>query len=161
MNSKKSKKRIKEKDAVIMALPNFTNQLLLLINCGMTVNEAFINISNKTLNGKEDIEFYSKIASITKTAMESGGSPIKEFYGFCRQSKIKELSKLGSLLWENQHKGTDLRRFLKEQGDSLWEERKQLVMKNIKLSESKMSFPLGILLMTLIIITSAPAIMQI
>lgn len=151
----------RERKLTVMALPGFTNQLLLLINCGMTVNQAFINISEKRTEGNNKGDFYTEINKITERALKTGDSPIKEFFLYSRKSGIKELSKLGTLLWENQHKGTDLRRFLKELGDSLWEERKQLILKDIKLSESKMSFPLGILLMALILITSAPAIMQI
>ena len=39
-------------------------------------------------------------------------------------------------------------------------QRKRAAMERIKLSESKMSFPLGLLLTALILITAAPAMLQ-
>ena len=45
--------------------------------------------------------------------------------------------------------------------EDLWEERKRLCMEKIKKSELKMSFPLAIMLISLILMTSAPALMQI
>ena len=62
---------------------------------------------------------------------------------------------------ENQNRGTDLWDKLAEQSEMLWEERKRAAMRKIRLSESKMSFPLGILLIALIVITAAPAMLQI
>lgn len=49
---------------------------------------------------------------------------------------------------------------LAEEGERLWEERRRRAMEKIKIAESKMSFPLGIMLIALIIITAAPAMLQ-
>ena len=83
------------------------------------------------------------------------------FYNFSRFSNVKELTRVAALLMENRDRGTDLWEKLAEHGDALWAERKRSVMEKIRLTESKMSFPLGMLLISLIIITAAPAMMQI
>ena len=49
---------------------------------------------------------------------------------------------------------------LADEGENLWAERKRIAMEKIRLSESKMSFPLGLLLIALILITAAPAMLQ-
>ena len=50
---------------------------------------------------------------------------------------------------------------MEELSEDLWAERKRICMEKIKVSETKMSFPLGIMLISLILMTSAPALMQI
>ena len=64
-------------------------------------------------------------------------------------------------LYENKNRGTELFDSLSELAEDLWEERKRLCMEKIKKSELKMSFPLAIMLISLILMTSAPALMQI
>ena len=49
---------------------------------------------------------------------------------------------------------------LADEGEELWAERKRIAMERIRIAESKMSFPLGLILMGLVIITAAPAMMQ-
>lgn len=93
--------------------------------------------------------------------MKNGENVINGFYNFARCSNVRELARVASILLENQNRGTDLWEKLAEQSELLWEERKRTAMSRIRLAESKMSFPLGILLMALIIITAAPAMLQI
>lgn len=49
---------------------------------------------------------------------------------------------------------------LADEGEQLWRERKRTALEKIRLSESKMSFPLALLLIALILITAAPAMLQ-
>ena len=76
-------------------------------------------------------------------------------------TRPKELTRAAGILMENRDRGTDLWEKLAEQSEALWTERKRAATEKIRLAESKMSFPLGIMLMALIIITAAPAMMQI
>ena len=49
---------------------------------------------------------------------------------------------------------------LELEGNHLWQERKRLALEKIRIGESKMSFPLGLLLMALLLVTAGPAMMQ-
>lgn len=162
MNSKQKKEREKEKRDILMTLPGFINQLLLLLNSGMVLTEAFsqIAVNYGRLHDSRKNYFTQKINSIYLQAEETGENPVKAFYEFGRQSNVKELSRAATILLENQNKGTDLWDKLAQQGENLWKERKQMAMENIRLAESKMSFPMGIFLLSLIIMTAAPAMMQ-
>ena len=146
-----------------MTLPGFINQLLLLMNCGLILEDAFCRIAENyaTLPEKRRNYFTDEVSRICLTGRKNNENVIVGFYNFSRFSNVKELTRVAALLMENRDKGTDLWEKLAEHGDALWAERKRRSLEKIRLAESKMSFPLGILLMALIIITAAPAMMQI
>ena len=82
------------------------------------------------------------------------------FYIFSKETRIKELSRLAGILVDSRERGTDLWDKLAAEGEEMWSRRKQQLLEEIKITESKMSFPLGMLLVALIIITAAPAMLQ-
>lgn len=153
----------KNKNEIIVMLPAFINQLLLLMNSGATVTEAFCRIaeSYEKLDASRQNYFTVQICNIYESSEKNGENVLNGFYNFARCSNVKELARVAGILNENRDRGTDLWDKLAEQGEILWEERKRLAMSKIRLAESKMSFPLGIMLMALIIITAAPAMLQI
>lgn len=163
MKSKVKKTMEKNRQEIIMTMPGFLNQLLLLMNSGETAQEAFMRIGDSygSLPEERQNYFTREIRGITETSRRTGESVITAFHRFGRFSGVKELTRAANILMENRDKGTDLWEKLAEQGEALWAERKRAALENIRLAESKMSFPLGIMLMALIIITAAPAMMQI
>lgn len=159
-----SKKTVrKNREEIIMTLPGFINQLLLLMNSGVVLQDAFCRIAGTygSMPAARQNYFTREIYRIYEESSRSGESVIVGFYRFSRFSGVKELTRAASILMENRDKGTDLWQKLAEQSEALWAERKRLALERIRLAESKMSFPLGILLMALIIITAAPAMLQI
>ena len=162
MSSKEKKEREKQRRDIVYSLPAFINQLLLLSNCGMVLSQAieYIGTNYAALPESRKNYFTENIVKICEGKSETNESVIIAFHRFARLSGVKELTRVGNILMENRSKGTDLWLKLEEQSDSLWEERKRMVVTDIKLKESKMSFPLGILLVSLLIVTSAPAFMQ-
>ena len=83
------------------------------------------------------------------------------FYQFGRRSQVKELIRVSGIMMENMDKGNDLWDKLAEEGELLWQERKRLALEKMRVSESKMSFPLGLLLISLVLVTAGPALLQI
>lgn len=146
-----------------MALPGFINQLLLLMNSGIVVQDAFCRIagSYSSLPETRKNSFTEAVCGIYDNSQKTGENVIVGFYRYSRLSGVKELTRVANILMENRDKGTGLWEKLAEQSDALWAERKRLALEKIRLAESKMSFPLGILLIALIIITAAPAMLQI
>jgi tight adherence protein C len=163
LKSKIKKLMEKNKTEIVKSLPSFINQLLLLMNSGMVLNEAFCKVAQGygQLTPKRQNYFTVQVYNIYESSQQNGENVIQNFYKFGRTSNVKELARVSGILIENQNRGTDLWDKLCEQSESLWDERKRTAMKEIRMSESKMSFPLGILLMALIIITAAPAMLQI
>ena len=163
MKSDEKKAVKKRKEEIIMALPGFINQLLLLMNSGTAVKDAFCRIAGSytVLPDARKNSFTEAVCSIYDNSCKTGENVIVGFYCYSRLSGVKELTRVANILMENRDKGTDLWEKLAEQSDALWAERKRLALEKIRLAESKMSFPLGILLIALIIITAAPAMLQI
>lgn len=161
--SKREKKEIeKRREEILKTLPNFLNQLLLLSESGLVLGEAFkkISLSYENLPEESKNYFTESIVDILKESNETNENVVILFHRFSRLSGVKELTRLGNTLIENKSKGLDLWDKLEAQNESLWETKKRKVMESIKIKESKMSFPLGILLVSLIIITAAPSFLQ-
>lgn len=143
-------------------LPGFLSQLLLLMDSGMIMKTAFDTVADgySRLQPARQNSFTREICRIHMTAARTGENPILLLYAFSRNCGIRELSRTAGLLAENMDKGTDLWDRLEEESRMLWQEKKQMAMEQIRLSESKMSFPLGILMIALLLVTAAPAMMQ-
>ena len=153
----------RNREDIIMTMPGFINQLLLLMNSGITAQEAFMRIGESYGRLPEERQNYftREISGIIQASQRNGESVILGFYRFSSFSAVKELTRTANILMENRDRGTDLWEKLAEQGEALWASRKNTALEKIRLAESKMSFPLAILLTALIIITAAPAMMQI
>ena len=146
----------------LRSLPGFLSQILLLMNGGMMLRDAFCRTAEgyASLPDIQKNYFTEEICRIKETADKTGENPIRLFSAFGRSSGVKELARISSIMAENQNRGTDLWERLAEESDQLWQERKRAVMERMRIGESKMSFPLGILMLSLLLVTAAPAMMQ-
>lgn len=162
MKSKHRKIMEQNRNEILSALPGFLNQLLLLQGSGMVMSAALQRIADgyEQLPAQEQNYFTREFVKIRQVSQRTGQSQLAEFRIFGRASNVKELNRVTGILLENQEKGTELWEKLSEQSDLLWNMRKQMVLEQIRTAESKMSFPLGILLLALIVMTAAPAMMQ-
>lgn len=147
---------------MIWALPSFINQLLLLLTSGMVLQEAMVRIAlNYKLMEKERQNIFTvSYVRIYENSIKTGENMLTGFYRFGRESRIKEVSRVAGIIWDGGKRGSDIWLRLADEGEVLWAVRKQEALEKIKLSESRMSFPLGLILMALIIITAAPAMLQ-
>lgn len=162
MKSKRKKALEQRREEILITMPSFINQLLLMMNSGMVMQEAFRRIAEGygKMEKKRQNYFTTEVWRIYETSLHSGESVITLFYRFSRTSNVKELTRVANIMMENQSKGTDLWYQLAEEGERLWQERKRMALEQIRIAESKMSFPLGLLLMSLLLVTAAPALMQ-
>lgn len=157
----KSKKKKDEKQEIILALPDFINQLLLMMNSGMVLQEAMTKVATNYMNKEcEKNIFEIEFTKIYENTEKTGGDFIANFCKFGRESRVKELSRIARILADGCDKGIDVWTRLADEGEELWAERKRIALEKIKLSESQMSFPLAIMLIALIIVTAAPAMLQ-
>ena len=147
---------------MILSLPSFINQILLLLNSGMVLQEAmiYIAVNYKKLDRERQDTFILEYIRVYDDSMKTGESIIKGFYRLGRDSRVKELSRVAGIIADSSRRGVDLWDKLADEGEQLWRERKRTALEKIRLSESKMSFPLALLLIALILITAAPAMLQ-
>lgn len=162
MKSKQKKLREAQRTEILYTLPGFLNQLLLLVGSGMVLTDALRRIADgyMALPPKEQNYFTESFTQLWQESARTGESLLTAFRRFSRFSHVKELNRVTGILEENQTKGSALWEKLQEQSEALWTARKQIALARIRMAESKMSFPLGIFLIALIMMTAAPAMLQ-
>lgn len=163
MNYKAKKLEEKRREDILAAVPTFINRLLLYLNSGMVLEEALAQVALKYGNagsGKDKNYFAVSVYELYVSSQQNRENFLNSFCVFSRDSRVKELSRVAGILADSRERGTEMWDKLAEEGEELWAERKRRAVEKMKLAESKMSFPLGLLLIALIIITAAPAMLQ-
>lgn len=150
------------RDSIRRSLPAFNNQLLMLLNCGLIFNDAFIRIAEGYVKqGSRRDFFQERVLDIEKETEETNKSLIMVLNDHGNRIGIREFSRIVAIITDNQFKGVDLTGKLEAESSILWNQRKKLAEEKGKLAETRLTFPLAILLVVLIVITAAPAILQV
>lgn len=150
------------RESVLRDLPEFVNKLVLLLNAGLVMPIAFQKIvteHNKRTEGLNDY-FYEQMNQIMVKCKETNSSVQIEIRHFAVRTGIVEFMRLSNLITDSMTKGSDLITQLRMEGDSLWVARRKQMEEKGKIAESKLTFPMMILLLVLVLITIAPAMME-
>ena len=150
------------RESVLRRLPGFINRLVLLLNAGLVLSSAFQVAVEESIAGRESEKdyFYRNLKGIyvaMKTANVSMENGLREF---AVRSKVRELMRISSIIDDNISKGTELTYKLQNESRMLWTERKKKCEEKGKLAETKLTLPLVLFLMVLIVITIAPAMLD-
>ena len=150
-----------ERNQILKALPSFTNQLLLMMNSGVILSDAFRKIRyGYSLMHRESLgELEKSIVEMTDVAEFTNQSIPLLFSEMARKYSVKELMRISTVLRENEKRGSDIQEKLERESEFLWDIRKTIAREQGKLIDTKMTYPLGMLLVLLIVITMAPALM--
>lgn len=152
----------RRQESVMRQLPEFVNRLVLLLDAGLVLNTAFEKSVEECLafRGQGDDYFYSSMSRIYETARNTNGSMNAGFREFAKESGIRELLRLSNIIEDNIHKGAALNEKLEAESENLWIARKKSCEERGRLAETKMTLPLVMFLMALIMITVAPAMIE-
>lgn len=153
---------VKCQDSISRELPEFLNKIVLLMNAGLVLTAAFERIIRDYGERKFGNEsyFYDQLEEIHVKMVRVNSPLIIELRLFAERSRHRELMRLISIMADNVDKGTELVSKLQAESSFLWFERKKKAEEKGKLAETKLTIPLAIQLLVLIIITVAPALMQ-
>lgn len=155
------KKAIHERhDSIRRGLPRFCNQLLLLLNSGIVFDDAFNRITEIYRDSTKPDFFQMMIIDIRNQCMNTSDSPVSLLVRKSKEYKIRELARITALLESGQKKGTNLASSLELECNLLWNERKKDAEERGRAAEVKLSFPLAVLLLAVIVITAAPAMLE-
>ena len=157
---KEKQEREKQVSSVSRGLPGFNDQLLLLMNSGLIFSDAFTRIAEGRAGRKEKDDFSAILEDMLRRSRETGSSLISAMESCARGLGIREFSRLTGILADNQYKGVDLAGKLEAESEILWNQRKKTAEEKGRAAETKLSFPLAVLLLVLILVTAAPAILQ-
>lgn len=150
------------RESVLRRLPGFINRLVLLLNAGLVLSSAFQVAVEESIAGRESEKdyFYRNLKGIyvaMRTANVSMENGLREF---AARSKVRELMRISNIIDDNISKGTELTYKLQNESRVLWTERKKKCEEMGKLAETKLTLPLVLFLMVLIVITIAPAMLE-
>ncbi len=149
------------KESVIKELPGFINKLLLLLSGGMIFNDALQKISSdyEKNRGEGTSYFYDQLVYIRVYEEEINRPAIKQLEEFAKNTEIREFIRVTSIIREESKTGGNLKEKLRNESDMLWLMRKKEAEERGKKAETKMSFPLVLLLLVMMLLTITPTFM--
>ena len=157
----------RKRQSILKGLPRFCNQLFLMMNAGLILSDAFEKITDsyalRTDTNDEDKDndyFESELVRIRRDDPGHRSSTASLINEFAVNNDVKEMIRIATILTENEKRGSDVIESLSKESRYLWDERKVVAREKGKMIDSKMSYPLGILLILLIVITMAPAMLS-
>jgi hypothetical protein len=157
-------KKLKAKcdESITRELPEFLNKIVLLMNAGLVLTAAFERIMQDydTRKFGNQSYFYNQLEEIHINIVQVNCSMIVELKMFAERSRNREFMRLTNIMADNLNKGTELVDKLQSESAFLWFERKKRAEEKGRLAETKLTMPLAIQLLVLIMITVAPALME-
>lgn len=158
---KKDKVRKSETESVNRMLPSFNDQLLLLLSSGMVLSDAFNSLAD-SYKVKEKKEYFDEeIINIADRARADHRSIANVMNEEAQKLQIREFSRLSGVISDGQYRGIDICSKLESESSLLWQLRKNSAEAIGKLAETKMTIPLALLLFVLVVVTTAPALIQV
>lgn len=151
-----SKNEKERKHKILLELPEFVNKIILLVNAGETVQQAFIRCVE--LNDNFDSPLYKELRETVNrlTSNEPFPHVLNEL---SKQCAIQEVAIFTTTVLLNYRKGgQDLILSLRELSHDLWEKRKNISRTKGEEASSKLVFPLVIIFVAVMIIVGYPAI---
>ncbi len=158
----KEKDTIRERrESILISLPSFNNQLLILSGCGMVFSDAYRMIAGSYQSDDHGSYFRKMIVEVRDKADYDKVSLTKALTERAEREGVRELSRIVNLINENQYIGMDLSEKLMAESSILWDRRKRVARERGKKAETSMTMPLAMLLMALILVTAAPAMLEV
>lgn len=150
------------RQAILRSLPEFINQMTLLLNAGLVLSRAFERTveENMKFSRNRENHFYLQMQRICDSVQNTNGSLAGELRSFAKASGVSEMMRIGNLIYDNLSKGASLNEKLERESRQLWLGRKRRFEERGRLAETKMTLPLMIFLCVLIVITVFPALIR-
>ena len=141
-----------EKDIPVLCL-----QLCLLINSGLSVNNAIGRINQYTV---KNTELNSLLEYVCSQAIQNNRMIENELYLISKRIKSKELMRVSLLLISNNITGSELNYKLENEYEILQSSKLSSARSKMKEADTKLCFPLMLLLISILLICITPALMQ-
>ena len=148
-------------------LPEFVNRLVLLLGAGLVLSAGFERIveeSRQAASLSGDY-FYGCMDGIYNKIRETNGSMDQEFRAFARSGEnsgegSRELMRISNIISDNISKGAELTDKLQSESEALWLSRKSDSEERGRLAETKLTMPLTVFLLVLVVVTVSPALLE-
>lgn len=141
---------------VLIDMPDFTNKILILSGAGMTLRAALIKISDEMAL---DTPLYKSLATSVQM-MKNGETDEKALEYMTVQCNTPQMRRFSSVVLQNiKRGGTDVITALRDIGAEQWAERKAVALKVSAEADTKLLFPMLLMLLAVVLMTIAPAVM--
>lgn len=141
----------KRSETFLREFPNAVSTIALLVNSGMTLREAWREVSMA-----DDTELYAEMRKVNEE-IDNGVAEIDALYAFGNRCVTPEIKKFTAFIVQGLEKGSrDLAHALKNQTDELWQLKKQNILRQGELASSKLMIPLMIMFMGVLIMIIGP-----
>lgn len=148
---------------IIRRFPAFIDKLVLLLNSGLTVISAMDKIaSDYEKQAAEDSNHFlaAEVAAIGRRVREMNAPITQEWKDLSARTGINELMRFSTIIEDNLHKGTMMAEKLEVEGNLLREREKKSVQEKMRMIDTRLTLPMILMLFSLVLVTVAPALMQ-
>lgn len=149
----------KRKEQLMSDYPDIVSKLLLLLNAGLNIKNAVKKISADYLSNEKLKGHYAyEELVITLNLIDSGISEAGSYHDYGKRCGTMEYIKLGALLEQNLHSGSkELRVLLTSEVSEAFENHKASVITKSKQAETKLIFPMILILIVIMLLIMVPA----
>lgn len=142
---------------ILIDMPDFTNKILILSGAGMTLRAAIIKISEEM---SLDTPLYNTLTKCVDK-MKNGATDEAALETLSVQCNTPQMRRFVSVVLQNMKRGgVDVIVALRDIGMEQWSERKAAAMRISAEADTKLLFPMMLMLFSVIIVTVAPAILS-
>lgn len=143
---------------ILIDMPDFTNKILILSGAGLTLRAALIKISHEMAN---DTPLYHELAASVKM-MENGATEEAALGRLAMRCNTPQMRRFTSVVLQNVHRGgSDVLMALQDIGQEQWAERKAAAARVSQEADTKLLFPMMLMLASVLLMTIVPAVMSI
>ena len=150
----------KFRESIRREFPDFLGKLILLLNAGMVATAAVEKIAEDYRwhrRSGEEKGFYEELCGIENRMHGSNTMLTVEFSDMASRSGQREIMRFSAILSDNIDKGSALAEKLMRENDMLWNLRKKRAEERGRVAETKLTFPMALQLLAVMLITVAPA----
>lgn len=163
LNGEKKKRDLKKmkSDSVRRDLPGFNDHLLLMLKSGLIFREAFGRIAGAYKSKPKNSYFEEQIIAIEDETSEGVSDIVNVISRRADEMGISEFSRLVGIIRDSQLLGVNISGKLFTESRVLWDLRKRNAEERGRAAETKLTAPLALMLIVLVLVTAAPAIIQV
>lgn len=164
--SRETNSRLKLRNEQMLSdYPEIVSKLLLLSNAGLNIRNAFKKITDDYYMGlsSDNIPHYAyEELSITLNSLNSGKSEANAYTEYGKRCGLMPYIKLGSLLEQNLNKGAkEIRFHLSSEVNNAFQNYKSETITKSKQAETKLIFPMILILVVIMLLIMIPSFMNI
>ena len=158
--SEKRKMEINRINSIRWSIPSFTHQVVLYMNSGLVTSDIMTKLFVRYSESDKRNYLEEMVISACKNSEIMHMESIAVLQKYADESSVSEFMRIIAIISDGQIKGVDIRNKLENESKILWHDRKKTAEERGHIAESKLAVPLSILLLVLMLITAAPAMME-